>query len=149
MYIAAQFPRRVLRQVRASASEHGVTLRLFRHDRAMSTTPRWRVGTATQRTLTDCSSSPCRGSNGDLKCAELLGLQIYCGERARISECSEPDPEDLVLNDPESALRIPPRRYSMINFRTSQGDTVAIELERLDALRASLRGSVARNHTNM
>jgi len=30
----------------------------------------------------------------------------------------------------------------MINFRTSQGDSVAIELERLDALRSSLRGSV-------
>ena len=30
----------------------------------------------------------------------------------------------------------------MINFRTSQGDSVAIEPERLDALRSSLRGSV-------
>ena len=32
----------------------------------------------------------------------------------------------------------------MISFRTSQGDSVAIEPERLDALRSSLRGSVVR-----
>jgi hypothetical protein len=30
----------------------------------------------------------------------------------------------------------------MINFRTSQRDSIAIEPERLDALRSSLRGSV-------
>jgi hypothetical protein len=31
----------------------------------------------------------------------------------------------------------------MINLHTSQGDSVAIEPERLDALRSSLRGSIA------